>query len=145
MNLKLRSETLYEVETNNGVVSFDTTDIDFPERIEKAFELFNNALEEFVKEEEVTDEEALVKIKKYVDDNYKGIDLIFGEGASDKIFSHNGVKVRSVSTLEQFFEQLPKILEDAGVKQQEYMQKRLSPENREKYKPKDHLQKRKKL
>ena len=138
--LIFKSETQYDIEVAGGIISFDTSDIDLPKKVKKMISEYQGALKDF-EEANIEDEEDILKeLDKFFNRVYKGIDALFGEGASKMIFP-----TRLMSTLEPFFEGLANELEKAGVKQEEYFKKRTSPEYRSKYAPQDHLPKRKKL
>lgn len=138
--LIFKSETQYDIEVAGGIISFDTSDIDLPKKVQNMIDAYKSALEKF-ETVDLDDEEATMKaLDEFFNEVYAGIDGLFGEGASEKIFP-----LRLMSTLEPFLEGVANELEKAGVKQAEYLKKRTSPEYRQKYAPQDHLPKRKKI
>ena len=138
--LIFKSETQYDIEVAGGIISFDTSDIDLSDKVKTMIKAYEGALKKFEGVSLEDEETTLKALDEFFNEVYGGIDALFGEGASKKIFP-----IRLMSTLEPFFEGLAEELEKAGVKQLEYLKKRTSPEYRQKYAPQDHLPKRKKI
>lgn len=149
---QFNEESLYIIDTDGGQIGFDITDINLDLKIQAMYDNFIKAQSTFKANALVIQKQDEGKLDKLgisarskailnlqrdtIAIICKGIDDLFGDGASDKIFYHSTLQ-RPLITLERiiFFleELLPEQLENAGVKGKAYIKKRTSKEEREKF------------
>ena len=130
-SIRVKSNTVYEIEVNdNGdVISMDPADLNLYDSIYRMMDTIKNAEKQFndeskkIEQLEESDEKTRKQVKcmiRYFNKGRKAIDLVYGEGAADKIFG----KTNHIEMFDMFFEQMEPHMEKIGVNITEY-QKRL--------------------
>lgn len=144
-SFRIKSETLYVIEVNDDgdTVEFDTTDVSFLERREKAFRQLNKLDQELQAKKLLVDkigdemvnkyiskkEQEVVKyLRAYYDGGRKVIDGFLGEGASQKIFGDSNF----LDMFNDLFRELEPHLKKANEKLENY-----SEELKKKYSTKE--------
>lgn len=135
IKLNIESKSLIEIEAPFGSIFINATDVELPKKVDKMFDLYNEGISNIKAKEviakkkgEYKDEDMIADMKEFIETIYQAINAVFGKGATKKIFQY-----KSLDTLESFLEQMPMILEQAGVKTKEYVDERLK--SRSKYAP----------
>lgn len=154
--MKFNTETLYTIETNNGVIGFDLLDTSNMSRVEAMYDDFKKAEAVFKGEEHAINKkndqsldsygnkkgerELLRSLNKFTNSCAKTLDKFFGDGASDKIFYEpilGRVIINQYKLNQLINELLPKEFEKAGLKVYDIVKERSNKENREKFVTKD--------
>ena len=154
--MKFNNETLYTIETNGGVIGFDLADFTNIDRLEQMYNEFEKIQSKFKnkqtlidkkKDQELTkvgmtkhERDTIENLNNFVHESGKVIDLFFGDKAHEKVFYEpvlDRVLITEPRLMAFFQDMLPKELEKAGIKQEEYVKKRTSRENRERFVDKD--------
>lgn len=149
---KFNDESLYIIDTDGGKIGFDIADINLDLKVQTMYDNFKQAQSHFKRQSVIIEKQddgkldelginaktkAMLDLQRAtINKICKGIDELFGQGASDKIFYHS-ILQRPLLTLDRviyFLEELlPGQLEKAGVKGEAYIKKRTSKEERQRF------------
>jgi hypothetical protein len=119
------NQSLYEIKVANGSIFIDATDVEFKDKLEALRTEYKKAEEYLNGTEPKDDNEGVEIMKKFVYQTIAALEKLFGEGSGEKIFP-----IKSIGSVISFMEELPRELEQAGVKAQRFVDKRTSPNYR---------------
>jgi len=116
-DLTQETQTSIEIKVLGGYIYIDGTDIELPRKFANLMKEVEEG-EKRMKQEELLlkkknlsenkHQEALIDIMlKFINQTYKGINALFGEGSTDKIF-----RVKSLASLRHFIENITPIFEE---------------------------------
>ena len=124
-DLTQETQTSIEIKVLGGYIYIDGTDIELPRKFANLMKEVEEG-EKRMKQEELLlkkknlsenkHQEALIDIMlKFINQTYKGINALFGEGSTDKIF-----RVKSLASLRHFIENITPIFEELSLDTQSY-------------------------
>lgn len=130
--IKITSETLYEIEVNNGSIFLDMQDLTLPERVKLMFSQINKVKEDYetrlLDAEQYSDTEVdeigltlrtayeVNILNRFINETTDTLDNLFGDGSRYKIFGD----YVTVPMLEQFMEAILPHFEKANIKVEQY-------------------------
>lgn len=128
--IRIKSENLIKIEVNDDgeFIILDPTDLNLYESIYKMIDSIKDAEKKFKeesKENEIIEDEdertraEVSSILRYFKAGREAIDMMFGKGASKKIFG----EANFVEMFDMFFEQMEPFMKQAGVSIEEYQKK----------------------
>lgn len=130
--IRVQSKTLYKIEVNDDgdIITLDPSDLKLYEKAYAMIDAIKDAEYEFNQEskeiDQIEDSENKTRMMvqcmiKYYEKGREAIDIMFGTGASKKIFGDDNF----IEMFDLFFEQMEPHFEKIGVNAQEY-QKQLA-------------------
>ncbi len=129
-SIRIKSSTIYEIEVNdNGdVIALDPGDLNLYDNAYKMMDSIRGAEKQFNEESKEIEklEDGDQKTRKqvecmirYFNKGRKAIDIMFGEGASKKVFGD----ANHIEMFDMFFEQMEPHMKKVGINMEEYQKK----------------------